>query len=229
LRLAFAGHGGTHQGGGGPHVTSNQVVAALTGPVGGPPAGSPPSSLPSGIANFTPPPNPTLPSTLPSTGAATWAQIDKSSLAGVYAYYNGPAAANVAYQGQNGAQSYNWDGQFFLLYRFGTNNGEGAIVFADTDENNPDYQAGVLVSPTTTNGKAGFSGNTSYSSGGQTLQFQASGQFDNTAAGVAHRVTGTMSGSGPGVFLPNSGGTAGGAANVSGTFSGDLKASAAAP
>jgi hypothetical protein len=224
FRLAFAGHGGPHQGGSGPHVTSSEIIAALTGPKG-PPAGSPAPLLPAGIGNFIPPPNPTL----PSTGAASWAQIDNSSLAGAFAYYNGPASANVAYQSGGGTQNFNWDGQFYLFYHFGTANGEGALVFADPGDDNPDYALGLAVSPTTTNGKAGFAGSTAYSSQGQTLQFEASGQFENTAAGVAHHVTGTMSGNGSGVFLSQSGGTAAGTANVSGTFSGDLKASGSAP
>ena len=224
LRLAFAGHAGHHQGRSGPHVTSSQVVAALTAPAG-PPASPPPSPTPPGLGSFTPPPNPIL----PATGTASWAQIDNSALAGAYAYYNGPATANVAYQGQNGAQSFNWDGQFFLLYHFGTSNGEGALVFANPDEDNPNYELGLPVLPTTTGGKAGFAGSMAYSGAGQTLQFQASGQFENTAAGVAHRVTGTMSGDGSGVFLSQSGGTAAGTANVSGSFSGDLKAAVPAP
>jgi hypothetical protein len=219
FRLAFAGKGGHRQGGGGPHVTSSEVVAALSGPPN--PTGGAAPPLPAGIDNFMAPPNPTL----PSTGAATWAQINNSSLAGAYAYYNGPAAANVAYQDQNGAQNLDWSGQFYLAYHFGTSNGEGALVFADSDENNPDYALGLAVLPTTANGKAGFAGNTAYSSEGETLQFQASGQFENTSAGVAQRVSGTMSGTGSGVFLSQFGGTAGGTATVSGTFSGDLKAS----
>jgi hypothetical protein len=223
LRLAFAGHGGQHQGGSGPHVTSRQVVAAITAPAG-PPG---PPSLPQlpGPGTFAPPLNPIL----PATGTASWAQIDNSALAGAYAYYNGPATANVAYQGQNGTQNFNWDGQFFLLYHFGTSNGDGALVFADPNDNNPNYALGLPVLPTTTTGKAGFAGSTAYTLAGQTLQFQASGQFENTPAGVAHRVSGTMSGNGSGVFLPNGGANSAGTANVSGAFSGDLKASVPGP
>jgi hypothetical protein len=223
FRLAFAGKGG-RQRGGGPHVTSTQVVAALAGPKE-PPAGSPSSPQLPGPGTFSPPLNPIL----PSTGAASWAQIDNSALAGAFAYYSGPAAATVAYQDESGAQSYNWNGQFYLAYHFGTSNGKGALVFANGEENNPDYALGLEVLPTTTSGQAGFAGSTTYSSDGETLQFQASGQFENTAAGVAHRVTGTMSGDGSGVFLSQSGGTAAGTTNVSGSFSGDLKATVPGP
>ena len=231
FHAALAGHPGAGHGGPGHNAASTEIASILTGP-SGPPSG-PNGSLPpagSGPPGFQPPP--VSPPSLPSSGTATWAEINNSSLANVYATYSGPASVDFSFTNpQQQAQSYTWNGQFYLNYYFGRANGSGNIAFKGTGADQGDDSDAIPVTPNTTgSGNAGFTGSESVDYGSNDyFHVRTSGQFTNTAAGVGNGVTGTVSIDAKGqIFDAPTNGIAVGETG-SGTFSGNLKSTSASP
>jgi hypothetical protein len=229
---ALAGHPGAGHGGPGHNAAGTEIANILSGP-SGPPSGPNGPLPPSGSSppGFQPPP--ISPPSLPTSGAASWAEINNSSLANVYATYGGPASVDFTFTNpQQQAQSYTWNGQFDLNYYFGRANGGGNITFRGTGADAGDDSGAIPVTPNTTagTGTAGFVGSESEDyDANDYFHLTTSGQFTNTKAGIGNGVTGRVSIDAKGLIFdtPTNGTSVG--ETGSGTFSGNLKSTSTSP
>jgi hypothetical protein len=225
FQSAFSGNGGHHSGGPGP----TQVATALQSKApSGPPTpssgpGAPPPP-PTQVATTQPPVLFTPPDL--TSGNSTWAEINNSSLANVYALYSGPASINGSYGGneQQTPLTEEWNGKFYLHYYFGGNDASDAIFFKGTGADRYDDSPVIPVTPTAATGVAGFSGGYSYDYGANGyFNLTTQGTFQNTTAGVGQGVTGTINIDAKNTGFGDNDNEISAAETASGTFSGDLK------
>jgi hypothetical protein len=237
FQASLSSHGSQNGGTGKSQSANGTAVADALGAGGGanppnPPSGgtgTPPGTM---LADTGTPP---VPFTPPSSGepTSTWAEINNSDLANVYATYGGPASATITATAGQDQYAYDWSGQFALDYYFGSHNGQGVFSLSDPDDG--EIIGGIPVTPDQPAGTGPATFGAHYNNfvpcdcGDVTVNLDVNGHFINSGGGIANKVGGTFNFGATGSYFDTNDTQVPASESVVGTFGGDRTGTSSSP